>query len=372
MAYENGLSSSADPVAQSEGNAASIPVIGEPLPEWHIAIHKWGFAWMFYLYGFGAAFGALSLAVGIFLIRILKLKRSMRPKKASLILLILLLLFGLFRCLFLCIDAYNIKAIFPKVVSKILWSLGNPCIITGYVLIYLVLRNIFFMREKFQNWYTGRNVALITVPYFLLAFTAELMFLVAPHFKGLTFACQIVTVILSMMLSSFYSYVVYLLWKNYKRKRTGKDTTKIQQMAWAHVQPKNSHQDRKVLSIFKTCIAAVVGGIILCALQIYSMSGVYGVFSKAVYVKAWPWLIFNYAIRILELFLALVLYVASTTGVRQQTAAKNHDNHSFAVSLTVPVDYEGAGSRRGTRIMSLSIASSNAVNDVGNGKADIF
>ncbi|KAK2566728.1 hypothetical protein P5673_009400 [Acropora cervicornis] len=371
MAYENGLSSSADPVAQSEGKASSISVIGEPLPEWHTAIHKWGFAWMFYLYGFGAAFGALSLAVGIFLIRTLKIKRSMRPKKASLILLILLLLFGLFRCLFLCIDAYNIKAIFPKVVSNILWSLGNPCIITGYVLIYLVLRNVFFLREKFQNWYTGRNVALITVPYFLLAFTAELMFFVAPHFKGLTFACQIVTVILSMMLSSFYSYVVYLLWKNYKRKRTGKDTTKIQQMAWAYVKPKNSHQDRKVLSIFKTCIAAVVGGMVLCALQIYSMSGVYGVFSKAVYVKAWPWLIFNYAMRILELFLALVLYAASTTGVRQQTAAKNH-NHSFAVSLTVPVDYEGAGSRRGTRLMSLSIASSNAVTDVGNGKADIF
>lgn len=364
MASENGVSSSADSVSQPKGEASSIAAIGEPLPEWHTAIHKWGFVWMFYLYGFGAAFGILTLAVGIFLIRILKLKKSMRPKKASLILLILLLLFGLFRCLFLCVDAYNIKGIFPKVVSNILWSLGNPCIVTGYILVYLVLRNVFFMREKFQKWYTARNVALITVPYFLLAFTAELMFLAAPHFKGLTFACQIVTLILSMMLSSFYSYIAYLLWKNYKRKRTGRDTTNRQEIAWANAAKKNSHQDRKVLSIFKTCIAALIAGMVLCALQIYSMSGVYGVFSKAAFVKAWPWLIFNYAMRILELFLALVLYVASTTGARRQTGLKNH-NHSFAVSLAVPVDHEGAGSRRGTGLMSLSIASSNAVADVG-------
>ena len=366
MAFEQGLSNlrKAEPESESKANKAGpLAAIGEPFPEWDTAIHRWGFAWVFYQYGFGAAFGILTLSIAIFLVRILRLKRSARPKRATLIVLIMLLLFGLSRCLFLCVDAYNIKGIYPRAVSNIFWSLGNPCIITAYTLIFLVLRNIFFMRERFQKWYTGRNVALTTIPYFLLVFTAELVFFVSPRFQGLTFACQITSVILGMMLSSFYAFVAYLLWKNYKGKNTDQVTLKRQQPAWTNTK-KISYRSRRTLAILRTCIAAVIGGTILCTLQIYSMSGVYGVFSSTEFVEAWPWLIFNYAMRSLELFLALVLYVASTSGARQQTAYSNSHHNSFAASLRVPSHREGGGSRRSTRLLSLSFQSSNAVADV--------
>ena len=348
--------------AEDEPKASLPEPIGEPLPEWHTAIPTWGFAWKFYQYGFGAAFGIIAFLIVIFLLRILKLNRAVRPKKATLIVLILLLLFDLCRCLFLCVDAYNTKQIFDEAFSNILWSLGNPCIITAYTLIFLVLRNIFFMKERFQKWYTVKNIALVTVPYFVLVFVAEAITLHAPRFKGLTFTCQIIYVTLGLILSSFYSFIAYLLWKSYKGKTVNRESVN-RQLAWTAATNKTSLRGRRTLSILRTCIAAVMGGLVLCALQIYSMSGVYGVFSKASYVEAWPWLIFNYAMRALELFLSLVLYVASTKGARQ--TSERHQT-SFSVSLERREERESSESRRINRIMSLKGVPLNAVADVGS------
>lgn len=368
MPSKRNLSTLANAEPESESKAeTSWPVqqaLGEPLPEWQTAIPTWGFAWKFYQYGFGAAFGILSLLIVIFLVRILKLNRATRPKKATLTVLILLFLFGLSRCLYLCVDAYNTKWIFPKAFSNILWSLGNPCIITAYTLIFLVLRNIFFMKERFQRWYTVRNIALMTVPYFVLIFVAELVAFYLPRFQGLTFTCQIIYALLSLMLSVFYSFIAYLLWKNKKGKNIHRGKENSQHLAWTPSN-KNSLRNRRTLSVLKTCIAAVIGGLIICALQIYSMSSVYGVLSSASYVKAWPWLIFNYAMRVLELFLSLVLYVASTTGARRASGGLQT---SFSVSLECVEDKQGTRCRRVTRIMSLTCAPPNAVADAVSSK----
>ena len=345
-----------EPESEATARVPTQEALGEPVPEWHSAIQTWGFAWEFYQYGFGAAFGLLALLTVIFLLRILKLNRTTRPKKATLVVLILLFLFGSSRCLYLSVDAYNTKWIFPKALSNILWSIGNPCIITAYTLIFLVLRNIFFMKERFQRWYTVRNIALVTVPYFALVFVAELVVLYIPSFKGLTFTCQIFYIVVSVMLSSFYSFIAFLLWKNYKGKNIHRGKQNRQQLAWVAT---NKIRGRRTLSMLKTCIAAVMGAVTLCALQIYSMSGVYGVFSKASYVEAWPWLIFNYSMRILELFLSLVLYVASTKGARQ--AGSGSHQTSFSVSLECPSVTAVNGSRRVSRLMSLT--PSNAVAD---------
>lgn len=348
--------------AEATVNVPTQQIVGEPLPEWHSAIPSWGFAWKFYQHGLGTAFGILALLTLIFFLRTLKLNRATRPKKVKLIMLILLFIFGLSRCLYLCVDAYNTKWIFPKVFSNILWSLGNPCIVTAYTLIFLVLKNIFFMRERFQRWYTVRNIALVTVPYFVIVFVAELVVFYVPNFKGLTFTCQIIYVVLSLMLSSFYSFIAYLLRKTFKGKNIhrGNQHTR-QQLAWITTK---KIRGQRTLSMLRICIAAVVSGATLCALQIYSMSGVYGVFSKARYVQAWPWLIFNYAMRVLELFLSFLLYVASTNGTRRAQASGSHQT-SFSVSLECAEIKESAGSRRVSRIMSLT---SNAVADAGNSR----
>lgn len=328
----------------------SLQSMGEPVPEWHLAVPKWGIAWKFYQYGLGTIFGILMLSTATILLRTLKKNRARRPKKASLVVLILLFIFGLSRSLYLSVDAYNTKQILPETFTNVLWILGNPCIITAYILIFLVLKNTFVLRERFQTWYTARNIAFVAVPYFLLVLVAELVLFYLPSFKSVTFTCQMIYVLLSLMLSFFYSFVAYLLWKNYKgtnihrRRESGH-----QILAWT---AKNNNRERRTRSMLKTCIAAVLGGFTLCALQVYSMSSVYGVFSDANDVPAWPWLILNYAMRILELFLSLVLFLTSTRNTGSQ-------QRSFSVS------FEGSvvsRARRRSRLISLT---PNAVADAG-------
>lgn len=339
-----------EPEGEIQANDPSLQSVGEPLPEWNSAVPTWGIAWELYQYGLGATFGILMLATAGFLLKSLTSNRARRPKKASLVVLILLFIFGLSRCLYLSIDAYNAKNIIPKTVSNVLWSLGNPCIITAYSLIFLVLKNTFVMRERFQGWYTARNISLITVPYFSLVLVAELVLFYLPSFNGVTFTCQMVYVTLGLMLSFFYSFVAYLLWKNYKgTTNLHRRKENRQQLAWTST---NSNRGRRTRSMLKTCIAAVLGGVALCALQIYSMSGVYGVFSNATSVQAWPWLILNYAMRVLELFLSFLLFIASTRGTGSQ-------QRSFSVS------FDGFISRaRGRSPRKISLTS-NAVTNTG-------
>lgn len=349
-----------EPEAETTATIPSHRAIGEPLPEWSSAIRSWGSAWLVYQYGFGAAFGSLALLTLIFLLRSLKIKGAARPKKAALHVLVLLFLFGLSRSLYLSVDAYNTKWIFPQTISHILWSLGNPCIITAYVLVFLVLKNIFFMKERFKKWYTTRNIAFITIPYFTLVFVTELMVHYIPNFIGLTFACQMAFVVLSLIVTTFYSIIACMLWKNLKGKQIYKGKERRHQLAWID---KNKAHSQRTLSLLKLCLATVLGGFSLSALQIYSMSGVYGVFSNASYVKAWPWLIFNYAMRALEWYLAFLLYLATTRGSR------NPGRHRTSFSITLdshnlkPIP----GSRKPSRKLSLLKAHPRTV-----AHADVF
>ena len=318
-------------MAEMEGEATDMstsPVAGEPLPEWSAAVMTWGFGWTFYQFGFGAAFGILVLYTAYDLMKRLRMEQTRNRKRISLVFLSLLFLFGLTRCLFLCTDAYHTKKILPKVLLNVLWSVGSPCILTAYTLIFLVIRNIFHMRERFQGWYTVKNVAVLTVPYFLLAFLGELIVVFAPNFQGVTFTCQIFYVLISLMLCSFYSYVALLLWKNYKGTNIPARKESRLNESWTVA---DRNRSRRTLPMLKTCIATVIGGITLCGLQIYSMSGVYGVFSDVVYVPAWPWLILNYAMRTLELFLSFMLLVTARKRSGRQTSLRSGGSFVFTL-----------------------------------------
>ena len=60
----------------------------------------------------------------------------------------------------------------------------------------------------------------------------------------------------------------------------------------------NSNSTRKVAKI--TLVSSVLG-VACCTLQIYSLFGVYGVYSKAIDPKPWPWWVFQTSFRLVEL-----------------------------------------------------------------------
>lgn len=310
----------------SSNRYPTAETIGEPLPEWSKATEEWGAAWEFHQYGLGTVYALIFFLTVVWLNK--RFRRSHtggQGHKVPMVVLSLLGLFCLTRSLCLCIDAYHWRKITPVAFVNVLWGVGQPCIIAAYTLVFIVMRNALTLKQKFQKWYNTRNIAIATLPYFLFAFGAELTLSFAPAFKGLAFACQVLYIVYGFSLTVFYSLISILLWK---KLSTAMNNTWTSEAA--------RHRGERTRTIFRTCIAAVFGGIAIFAMQFYAMASVYGVFSEARSVPAWPWWVFQTMFRIVEIYMVLVLCyavnersveakqggIAPTSTVSEQTPVK--------------------------------------------------
>lgn len=284
----------------ASGHRPKAEVLAEPLPEWSKAVEEWGIGWEFHQYGLGAIYILLFLFVAISLWKRFQGSRVIPQNKVPIIVLSLLGLFCVTRSLFLCIDAYHWRKIAPVFVVNILWGVGQPSLITAYTLVFIVMRNALVLKLRFQKWYNTKNIAMATLPYFLFALGAELTISFIPAFKGLTFACQTLYIMFGLSLTVFYSMVAILIWKKF--------TTIESSKRWATEASRT--RGTRTRAILRTCLAAVVGGVLICVMQVYAMSGVYGVFSDARHVSAWPWLAFQTMFRIVEIYMVVVLWYA--------------------------------------------------------------
>lgn len=299
---ENNINNKTVPETEpkSPDNLPTAEGIAEPLPEWSKAVDEWGIAWDIHQYGLGAIYALIFFLILISLWKRFNGARIVRQNKVPVIVLSLLGLFCITRSLFLCVDAYHWRQTVPYFMINVLWGIGQPCIITAYTLMFIVLRNALILKQRFQNWYNTRNIALATLPYFFFAFGAELTISFIPEFKGLAFTCQLLYISFGFSLTVFYSIISILIWKKFKLIDTSK--------RWA-TEPAETRGSR-TRAILRTCLAAVVGGVLICVMQVYAMAGVYGVFSDARNVSAWPWLAFQTMFRIVEIYMAAVLFYA--------------------------------------------------------------
>ena len=81
----------------------------------------------------------------------------------------------------------------------------------------------------------------------------------------------------------------------------------------------------------KITIGTSILGIAVCALNFYSMVGVYGLYSKVVHPSPWPWLAFQSGFRLVELAMAGTIAYS----VMQREGGNKKDN---AVSGTEGVN----------------------------------
>ena len=291
----------ASPEHELHGWGAEVEPTGEPtaepVPDWNTAIETWGAAWDIHQYGLGGLFGVVCVLALVALLRICRSSGGVRQKKVSVVVLSQIALFGLSRCLFLCVDAYHSKGHVPSTAVNVIWGIGEPCLITAFMLIFLVLRNALVMKSRFQNWYTTRNIALVTVPYYTFVFVSEMIVSFIPGYRALILACQIINILLYLILASFYSYISILIWKTLRLVRRGAS--------------KGQERGKQTLAIFKRCVVAAVIGFSAAALLVYAAVGVNGVFSNEQYVSAWPWFAFTTSLRCLEIGMSVLLYTTS-------------------------------------------------------------
>ena len=278
----------------------------EPYPDWNKAVEIWGAAWEFHKFGLGSLFGIVSLLALSAFFTLLKNNRGSRQKKVSLVVLSQIVLFGLSRCLFLCVDAYHSKGNVPSTVVNIIWGIGQPCLISAFMLIFLVLRNALVMKSRFQNWYTTRNIALITVPYYNFVLVSEMTVSFLPENKGLVFACQIIDTLFYVSLASFYTYISTLIWNKLRVKSKEASET--------------HDRGKQTSSVFKLCIAAAVGGFSIGAIQIYSLVSFHSVSHDAQNISPWPWFASTTSLRCLEIGMSVLLYMTGTINTAGQRA----------------------------------------------------
>ncbi|XP_068687238.1 proline-rich transmembrane protein 4-like [Montipora foliosa] len=295
----------------------------EPQPEWSAAIHTWGAAWDFHQYGLGGCFGLIGLVALVTLLKLLKTNSGTRQKKVSLVVLAQIVLFGFSRCVFLCVDAYNSKQYFHPVMLNLIWGVAQPCLITAFILVFLVLRNAIVMKERFQNWYTSRNIALVTVPYFLFVFSSEAIVSFFPSYKGLVLACQLIATILYLSMAGFYVFISVLIWKKLRLVLRGTSETQV--------------RGRQTFSILKRCIGAALGGFSIGTMHVYAMASVFSVFSDTKHVEAWPWFAFHTSMRCLEIGMSVLLYM---TG-KQNTTATSQRRVDVAPTTLIQSKPEG-------------------------------
>lgn len=285
---------------ESFDNRPTAEGIAEPLPEWSKAVDEWGIIWDFHQYGLGVIFAFVFFLIVFSLWKRFKGVRILKQNKVPSVVLSLLALFCATRSLFLCMDAYHWRKTAPYYVINVLWGIGQPCIITAYTLMFIVLRNALILKQRFQKWYNTRNIALATLPYFFFAFGAELAISFVPEFKGLALTCQILYLLFGFSLTVFYFFISILIWKKFKLIDSSK--------RWA-TEPAEGRGSR-TRAILRMCLAAVAGGVLICVMQVYAMAGVYGVFSDARFVSAWPWLAFQTMFRLVEIYMTVVLFYA--------------------------------------------------------------
>ena len=179
------------------------------------------------------------------------------------------------------------------------------------MLIFLVLRNALVMKSRFQNWYTTRNIALVTVPYYTFVFASEMIVSFIPAYRALILACQITNILLYLILASFYSYISILIWKTLRLVRRAAS--------------KGQERGKQTSAIFKRCVAAAVIGFSAAALLVYATVGVNGVFPNEQYVSPWPWFAFTTSLRCLEIGMSVLLYTTSVYSAAGQQNRRRID-----------------------------------------------
>lgn len=274
---------------ETNQNSTSEPesfLWAEPEPDWNTAVNVWKTAWPAHVYGLASIFVVLGIISLIELVRIhVKSKRKTALKVS---LLIMMTFFCVTRAVTLFADPYGSKGMINPILSRILFAIGHPCIISAMSLLLLVLidttkMNIApptFQRVQFIIAVVFFHIVLVLITDIIVAFYVET--------KVLILICQIYYLLLGFVLTIGYA-------------RVG---IKIATNSSASVTPDAKMEKLKVL----IGLASVTGFAIVCV-TIYGAAGVFGIYSDVKVVDPWPWWAFQTVLRVLEVIMVVVLLV---------------------------------------------------------------
>ena len=278
----------------------------EPGPDWPLARKLWGIAWEFHWAGFGVLFSILAVRSFLALAQV-KTKQGFGRKPFFIAINALLLTLGLTRALCLFLDPYSsgengVKI--PDWLAKLLFGITFPCLTSSFCLIHLAFLEVAKIQIGSKKLQNVRFLTAVITTHFVVVVIAESTAAIKPNFAPLLIVCQSFFILWGFLLSVSFIYSGLKVIRGASRLQKQLETIESGQNA---VKSNGRRRNPGTYKVAKVTFATSVLGFVCCGLQIYSMFGVYSLYSKTVNPSPWPWWVFQTCFRLVEFCMACTI-----------------------------------------------------------------
>ena len=272
----------------------------EPGPEWKKAFKKWKWAWHIHVYVFATAFLFVGFYAGYYVV--LNIYDGLGGKHLSVCLNAMVFLFGITRAFVMFLDPYHqgnlISAIF---VMRLLWSIGGPCLTASDSLIILALietSRVSIAPPRFQKL---RTISIIIAIHFVLVIVSDTVVSTYMEAKVMILMCQVFFSVWGITLGAGYARLAY----------------KMNKQLFSHKQVKAKEDKIYIFLIY----ASAAANFFICGVMIYTMVGVFGVYTDITFVDAWHWWTLQTLFRVGEVVTCVLIFTVSAKRSRVKSAA---------------------------------------------------
>ncbi|XP_078353603.1 proline-rich transmembrane protein 4-like [Oculina patagonica] len=316
------MSTLSSPIAD-ETSASQLAGVAEPGPNWTKAIQVWGVAWELHWAGFGGLFSILAVLSLLALVQVRK-KKGFGPTPLFVAINCLLVTLGATRAVYLFLDPYEsgengFKS--PHWLAKLIYGIALPCLTSSFCLIHLAFLEVSKIQIGFKKLYSVRVLAGVITAHFVVVITAEVITAVNANFTPFLIVCQAFVVLWGFFLSISFIYSglkVILLAERVQQQLEQIEIGKA-------VRVTGTRRKSKTVKVAKITIATSVLGLVCCGLQLYSLFGVYSLYSKVEHPSPWPWWALQTCYRLVEFCMACTI---AYTVVQRSEPANSTDSSS--------------------------------------------
>ena len=313
-------SSSSTNITLSTPSAVAHP---EPGPDWKVAKQLWGIAWEIHWVGFGVLFSILAVHS---LIALAQVKQQQGFGRRPLVVAInsLLVILGAARALFMFLDPYESGENgfhCPHWLATLLYGIAFPCLTSSFSLIHLAfleVANVHIGPSKLQSVYFLGGVITL---HFGIVIIAETTTATNAKLTPLLIVCQSIFILWGLLLSVSFIYSglkVILSSEKVQKQLEMIETGAAQQTA------SEKRRKTKTIKVAKVTFATSILGFACCGLQLYSLFGVYSLYTKAVDPSPWLWWVFQTCFRVVEFCMACTIAYSIMQRSKPAVTSKRH------------------------------------------------
>jgi len=296
-------SSSSANITLSEPSAVPHP---EPGPDWEVAKQLWGISWEIHWVGFGVLFSMLAVHSFVALAQVKQQQGfGRRPLVAAINFLLVIL--GVSRALFMFLDPYESEENglhFPNWLVTLLYGIAFPCLTSSFSLIHLAFLEVANAHIGPSKLQSVPFLGGVITSHFVLVIIAETTTATNAKLTPLLIVCQSFFILWGLLLS------VSFIYSGLKVIHSSEKVQKQLEMIENGVAQQTASEKRrksKTIKVAKVTFATSILGFACCGLQLYSLFGVYSLYSKAVQPSPWPWWVFQTCFRLVEFCMACTI-----------------------------------------------------------------